>query len=128
VTKIVTRENKMITYLAGAYTSNTGDESVDRRIEQAREDYHCFAASELWDECEQGDTVFSPIAHGCNIARFLGKRDNDFYMQHCLVMLQLCDRLVVIKDAAGSYNSSFGTQEEIKYAEELEIPIEYRRF
>ena len=118
----------MITYLAGSYTSDTGDKRLDRKIQQAREDFHCFAASQLMEECEMGDTIFSPIAHGCNIARFLGDKDYDFYMAHCLVMLQMCDKLVVIQDPAGAYKSSKGTQEEIKYAEELEIPIEYRIF
>ncbi len=110
----------MITYLAIAFTS------TDPRQEQYRFELANRAAAELMSE---GRVVFSPISHSYPIHRHLTVPDDfHFWMEQDLPILKLCGELIVCDEGTGAYKHSKGVQEEIRFAEENNIPVTVRRF
>lgn len=72
-----------------------------------------------------GGVALSPITYGHTL---IGFRDNfpydwPFWSNFCLSFLAKCDELYVIK--MNGWDLSRGVAEEIKYAEENNIPITY---
>ena len=106
----------MIAYLASPYSA------PDPATRHQRFLAACHAAAFLM---ERGYTVFCPIAHSHPIAEAMNGRhlDHEFWMRQDLPLLDLCDHLIVLK--LDGWEQSRGVAEEIAYAQEHCISIEY---
>lgn len=107
-------DNELV-YLATPYSHE--DESVRLK----RFDVVNTVAADLMKE---GKVVFSPISHSHTIAVENDlPTDWDYWKQSCEVFVTRCDRLMVL--CVDGWKISTGVQEEIKIAEQHNIPIEY---
>ena len=71
-----------------------------------------------------GDSVYSPITYGHHLLAFHElPTDWEFWKKFCLDFLVKCDKLIVCK--MEGWDKSVGVAEEIKFAKENGIPIEY---
>jgi hypothetical protein len=71
-----------------------------------------------------GYSPISPITYGHTLLQFKDlKNDWEFWEEFCKVLLRKCDLLLVCM--MDGWEDSLGVQEEIKFARELGIPIEY---
>jgi hypothetical protein len=103
-------------YLASPY------QHPDPRVRRRRFEAACQAAAKLM---LRGEVVFSPIAHSHNIARYLPPKGLDFWLNHDLPILRICNRLVVL--CLSGWESSEGIEREIGEAEAkmYGMPVEY---
>jgi hypothetical protein len=107
-----------IIYIGSPY-SHTDPKKVQRNFELVSK-----LAAEI---CSQGDVAFSPITYGHTLLGFK-KMPSDwgFWKNFCLSFLKKSDKLLVYM-MEGWENSS-GLGEELVYARELGIEIEYKIF
>ena len=102
-------------YMAGPYSSQ------DPAIRHQRFIAHCRAAAYL---IERGIPVFSPICQSHPIAEVMEReRDHHFWMEVDLPLLAASDRLIVLK--LPGWQVSRGVREEMDYARNNSIPVEY---
>ena len=105
-------------YLASPYTP-TGAETIADRVEAARK----FAAQLMLE----GYNVFSPVAHSHHIADHMDEAlrlDHEFWMKQSLAFVGCCNKLIVLR--LPGWERSRGIAAEIKKAQGLCIPVEYR--
>jgi hypothetical protein len=107
--------NKTLVYLACPYSH------ADHHVRRLRFGVANVVAARMM---QQGIHVFSPISHTHPIAE-VGDlpKDWQFWKEYDLTFTQICRMLVVIK--LDGWQESVGVQAEIKYANDLGIPIEY---
>jgi hypothetical protein len=75
---------------------------------------------------KNGLTVFSPIAHCHDIARYCTLPTNyEFWENYCLRMMDVASAMVVLQ--LDGWDLSRGLTSEIRYATHLGIPISYER-
>ena len=104
------------TYLASPYSHPDEDVRLER-YEAA-----CRAAARLMD---QGEVVFSPIAHSHPI-ELVGqpkKPTHDFWMRQDRPILQHAAKLAVLM--LPGWQNSKGVSEEVMIAHALHLPVEY---
>jgi hypothetical protein len=71
-----------------------------------------------------GEVVFCPIAHSHDIGIALGMpTDHEFWMKQDMPLLANAAKVVVLR--IEGWSTSSGVNEEIKYAEQHGIPVEY---
>lgn len=106
----------LLTYLAAPYSSDSPSVMADRlwRI-------NIFAAKLL----AEGELVYSPISHSAGIADVGNLPASYAYWERLdRTMLGYCRRVVVL--TLDGWEQSIGVAEEIQYATELGLEIEYR--
>ncbi len=107
-------------YLACPYTHES------KRIEKKRFKAVTQVAGKLMNE---GYLVYSPITHGHTICQYTKNMPTDFeyWQKHCLSFLDnWADELLVLDlDGYLAVEQSRGVNEEINYAKELNLPIEF---
>jgi hypothetical protein len=107
--------NQVLSYLASPF-SDANKKVMEERVLAA-----CRCAGRL---ISSGVSVFSPIAHNVAIIRASGISTGwQIWSDYDKFMLARCDRLLVLR--LEGWEKSDGVREEIKYARELGIPIEY---
>lgn len=105
----------MISYLAGPYTS-TYIHIRDRRYHQIS-----FVAAQLM---KRGEVVYSPITACHHLANDHNLPiDAKYWLRHDLAFLSRCDKMYVLQ--LDGWKESVGVQNEIAFAAEHNIPIEY---
>jgi len=90
---------------------------------QERVDDATFTAARI---AISGESVFSPITHGHEMARYLPMRnlmDHEFWMAQCLPILRVCDQLLVLP--LEGWRSSRGLAQEMQMARACMIPINF---
>jgi hypothetical protein len=101
-------------YLASPYSH------PDPAVRQTRFESACRAAAAL---IQQGLMTFSPIAHSHAICQYGVPLDWQFWQQHDLAFLAMCDELVVLK--LEGWDRSVGAQAEIAAAKALGKPVSF---
>lgn len=71
---------------------------------------------------EQGEEIYSPVAHGHVISKFRAF-SWERWMSHCLDMLSRCDEMYVLQ--IPGWDTSEGVQREIDFCTEHDIPVHY---
>lgn len=105
----------MISYLAAPYSS-TQIHIRDRRYNQIS-----FVAAQLM---KRGELIFSPITSCHHLAiDYELPYDADYWLRYNLTFLKRCDRLLVLQ--LEGWEDSVGLRNEIAFATEYNIPIEY---
>ncbi len=102
-----------VAYLACPYSD------PDPRVKELR---HMLATQVAFELMQKGQVVYSPLTHNIPISR-LGVYGWVNWKDFDLTMLAKCDRLIVIK--IPGWDESKGVLEEIAYAKERGIPIEW---
>jgi hypothetical protein len=112
------------TYLASPYSVvQKIDRGLAGRIRKRRFERVCRKAAEMM---LKGEQVFCPIAHShpIEVLGFNGViKDGDFWLKQDYAILKNANKLAVYK--MDGWDLSYGVQQEIKFAEEHGIPIEY---
>jgi hypothetical protein len=103
-------------YLVSPYTHS------DPAVRQARFEAACRAAARL---IRMGKSVFSPIVHSHQLCRYDLPLDWQFWQQHDLKFLAMCDEVVVLK--LDGWERSQGVQAEIAAARALGKPVSFLR-
>ena len=103
-----------LVYLASPYTAS------DPAVRQARFESVCRAAAQL---IRQGLTVFSPISHSHAICQHGVPLDWQFWQQHDMAFLSVCDEVMVLK--LDGWELSVGVQAEIAAAKALGKPVSF---
>lgn len=108
-------KNAVTVYLAGPYTHD------DPQIREHR--YHMLLKAEAY-LLKQGLAIISPI----NMCHELGKiygfnYGYEYWKQRDRTLISKCDRMIVLMEPG--YKESVGVQDEIYWAGELNIPVEY---
>lgn len=103
-------------YLASPY-SDPDPDVRERRYQEA-----CRAAARLMQD---GDVVFSPIAHGHAIAANGLPHRWSFWKRFDIEHLRRCDEVVVLM--IDGWQQSEGVRDEVQIAEKLGKPVRYWR-
>lgn len=106
-----------LTYLGCPYSHS------EPEVREARVDDATFTAARL---AISGESVFSPITHGHEMARYLPIRnlmDHEFWMKQCLPILRVCDQLLVLP--LKGWRTSRGLTQEMAIARACMIPINF---
>ena len=116
-------------YLATVYSAGKKGEykagdtgTASKNLKTRRYRKACKKAAELM---QQGNVVFSPIAHS-HAVEVHGMKEiqtGDFWLSQDLEILKRCDKLVVYK--MEGWENSRGIKREIAFAEANNIPIEF---
>lgn len=85
----------------------------------------CLKAAQLMKE---GWNIFCPIAHSHAIETVAMDeiKEGDFWLKQDYAVLKNCEKLLVFK--MYGWDESYGVQEEIKFAQQHNIPIEYLEY
>jgi len=101
-------------YLASPYSH------PDPNVRERRFWAACYAAAEL---LEDGEIVFSPIAHGHAIGTCGLPEDWRYWQRYDCEYLSRCDEVVVLR--LENWHTSKGVRAEIRLAQKLGIPVRY---
>lgn len=101
-------------YLASAYSSD------DPAVREARYQAACRATAVL---LMGGETVFSPIVHSHVLLEHGCPNTWEFWKEIDYGFLTRCSALYVLM--LPGWEESVGVKQEIKWAEELELPIKF---
>jgi hypothetical protein len=105
-------------YLASPYTN------PDKSVMVSNYEMVSNIAAEL---VSQGNVVFAPITYGHTLCDFKEMTDDQaFWMSFCLTYLERSDELWVYM--LPGWDVSKGVAEEIRFANELGIPITYIKY
>lgn len=113
------------TYLASPYTivntEGLSDQALKNRRTRRFNDV-CKKAAELM---LSGELVFCPIAHShpIEVNGMTEIKDGDFWLKQDFAILQHAKKLLVYR--MEGWEQSSGIAREIKFAEELNIPVDY---
>lgn len=107
---------KKLYYLASPFSND------DKRIQESNRVWVCRKAGEL---IEKGIAVVSPIAHNLAVIKETGDMNTGWahWREHDLAILSKCDKVIVLK--LPGWEQSVGVAEEVKKANELDIPVDY---
>jgi hypothetical protein len=108
------RLNNPLIYLATPYTS------VHHELRQKRFEQINYVAGAL---LKAGKNVYSPISHWHSIAKQMPDIHYDFFMEHSLGMLLICDELWILNIPGVS--ASNGVRQETQLAQANGIPIHF---
>ena len=110
--------NKLI-FISSPY-SHTDPNVMHENFEKVSK----FAASLI----AQGSVAFTPIAYGHTLAGFNKNMpvDWEYWKNFCLTFLQHTDLLIVYK--MDGWDKSRGVEEEIRFAQENNIPVIYQEY
>jgi hypothetical protein len=104
-----------ITYLASPYSHS--DERVREKNYQIISEVAAFLVS-------KGEVVISPITYGHTLLSFREMPgDWEFWKNFCISILSKCDKMIVC--TMPGWDISRGVTEEIRWAQENNIEIEY---
>jgi hypothetical protein len=104
-----------VVYIASPY-SHPDDE--------VREENYRIVAEVAAKMIAEGRVVISPIAYGHTLLSFVEMpSDWKFWQNFCLSILAKCDKLIVCR--MPGWDVSRGVAEEIEFAKENNIPVEY---
>lgn len=113
-------------YLASLYSLNAKTNSLQDRI--TRDKRYQYTLKRLSQMMNEGEFVFSPIAHCKVVADEYGlPHDYEFYKKNDRHFISKSDKVLVLKmvDEVGSWKGSEGITDEIKFALDLGILVEY---
>lgn len=108
-------------YLASPYTNP--DDGSDKAYRHRRFIEACTAAARLMS---RGLVIFSPIAHSHPISDHLASsisNSHAFWLEQDFSFLARCERLMVLR--LYQWQRSYGVAQEMKFATDHSIPIEY---
>ena len=72
---------------------------------------------------DQDIVVYSPLSHGWLLQQFNGERSHDWWMEHCMPMLDRFSYLLIL--TLPGYRESKGVMMEIEHAKDTGIPIRW---
>lgn len=102
-------------YIAGPYSSDDWDVLVKRYRK-----HEMYTASLIRMQL----VAYSPIVHGHEMAiNYNLPKNYEFWQNHCLGMLAKADAVHVMM--MDGWKESRGTQDEIRLANEMKIPVHY---
>jgi hypothetical protein len=104
-----------LTYLASPYSKFPG----------GRRAAYVLACNKAAELMLKGENIFCPIAHS-HAVEVIGMdtvQNGDWWLKQDFAILERCDKLIVYK--MEGWEQSHGVAEEIKFAQGLEIPVEY---
>jgi Domain of unknown function (DUF1937) len=111
-------------YLASPYSAKgVGDPRLAAMLRARRYKHVCRMAAELM---RRGHVIFCPIAHSHPI-EVLGMHgdilDGDFWLKQDYPLLEKAKEILVFQ--MGGWDKSYGVAQEIKFAQERNIPVRY---
>lgn len=92
----------------------------DFAVREQRFEAACRVAAQL---TRQGKTVFSPVVHSYHLCQHGLPSDWQFWQQHDLAFLAMCDEVAVLK--LDGWQQSIGVQAEIAAAKALGKPVSF---
>lgn len=114
-------------YLSCPYTSPDA-KIIEKRVKQAQQAVDWLNATYFTGSNDENDGVLCPIVHTDIIANSFHIKDKDAltheqWMRLDKILLSNCNQLFVLQ--LDGWDNSKGVIEEIAYAKELGMPIEY---
>ena len=112
-------------YLASPYTILNTEGLSDQSLKNRRTRRFAQVCKKAAELMLSGETVFCPIAHSHSIeVNGMDKiYDGNFWLKQDFSVLQFAKKLIVYR--MDGWEKSHGVAEEMKFAQELNIPIEF---